>query len=182
MTSFRERLTMRNATNVCIRIPLATFLIHQFSHWLFSRSRVEQLVLIFTAYPQFQYPYRAAKDLATLQKLTRFWPPHQGSGLGEFSIAFTVSLILFIRLIDVPTVLQSVFGYRYDSKILNFVLTPIYASVIPFLLLLPMMRLAEMHIFVLLLNFFHILVSSYFVFTVWFFLKSRSENSKEKTE
>ncbi|EFO88356.1 hypothetical protein CRE_12245 [Caenorhabditis remanei] len=88
-------------------------------------------------------------------------------------------------LIDMPTVTQSVVGTRYNSRIFNFIATPIYTSIIPFVLLLPMMRLSEMHIFVLALNFLHILGSCYIVYSVWYFLKSDKtevEQEKKKVE
>ncbi|EGT56561.1 hypothetical protein CAEBREN_26197 [Caenorhabditis brenneri] len=90
-------------------------------------------------------------------------------------------------LIDLPTVFQSIFGSRYNSRILNFLITPIYTSIIPFILLLPMMRLSEMHIFVIAMNFAHILGSCYIVYSVWYFCKidcggGKVEESKEKTE
>ncbi|CAO4371595.1 unnamed protein product [Caenorhabditis nigoni] len=182
MPNFRAHFSCRNIINLLVRIPLATFLIHQFSHWLFSRERTLQLVQFFTANPSFHSAGRAARDLSTIQKMARFWPPHQGYGLGEFSLVFTVSLILFMRLIDIPTVIQSISGKFYSSKILNFLITPIYTSIIPFILLLPMMRLSEMHIFVLALNFLHILGSSYIVYVIWYFLKNSEKLEKLKNE
>ncbi|KAF1760945.1 hypothetical protein GCK72_009198 [Caenorhabditis remanei] len=149
-----------------------------------SRGEAEKSAF-FTANPSFQFAGRAARDLSTIQKMTRFWPPHQGYGLGEFSLVYTICLILFMRLIDMPTVTQSVVGTRYNSRIFNFIATPIYTSIIPFILLFPMMRLSEMHIFVLALNFLHILGSCYIVYSVWYFLKSDKtevEQEKKKVE
>ncbi|EFO88324.1 hypothetical protein CRE_12246 [Caenorhabditis remanei] len=91
------RFSCRNIINLSVRIPLATFLIHYFSHWLFSKERAIQLIKFFTANPSFQFAGRAARDLSTIQKMTRFWPPHQGYGLGEFSLVYTICLILFMR-------------------------------------------------------------------------------------
>lgn len=185
MAGFRERFSCRNIINLLVRIPLATFLIHHFSHWLFAKERVMELIQLFTQYTWLHVNGRAARDLTTLQKMSRFWPPHQGQGFGEFSLAFTVSLILFMRLIDIPTVFQSVFGTRYNSRLLNFLITPIYTSIIPFILLFPMMRLSEMHIFVIAMNFAHILGSCYIVYAVWYFLKmdcGKVDEAKEKTD
>uniref|UniRef100_A0A1I7TWR5 MATE efflux family protein n=1 Tax=Caenorhabditis tropicalis TaxID=1561998 RepID=A0A1I7TWR5_9PELO len=117
--------------------------------------------------------------------MARFWPPHQGYGIGEFSLAFTICLILFIRLIDIPTVIYSLSGATYSNRLLNFLLTPIYTSICPFILLLPMMRLSEMHVFVLALNFAHLLISSYIVYSIWFFWKccaTEKAELKDKTE
>lgn len=186
MVGIRDKLSCRNIINLLIRIPLATFLIHHFSHWLFGRDRVMQLIQLFTKHTYFQVAGRAARDLGTIQKMAKFWPPHLGYGIGEFSLVYTVCLILFMRLIDIPTVIQSITGTRYNSRILNFLITPIYTSIIPFILLFPMMRLSEMHIFVLFLNFLHILGSCYIVYSIWYFCKmstvEEEEEVKEKKE
>ncbi|CCD66011.1 DUF2189 domain-containing protein [Caenorhabditis elegans] len=181
MAGIRDRLSCQNILNLLVRIPLATLSIHFFSHWLFTRDRAIQLIQIFTKNPMFHLPGRAAQDLSTIQKMARFWPPHKGYGMGEFSLVFTICLVLFIKLIDFPTVTKSIFGIRCTSPILNFLVTPIYTTFIPFILLFPMMRLSEMHIFVLLLNFIHILVSSYIVYAFWYFMKTEKD-CKEKTE
>ncbi|PIC40058.1 hypothetical protein B9Z55_011540 [Caenorhabditis nigoni] len=62
-----------------------------------SKNLASKKFQFFTANPSFHSAGRAARDLSTIQKMARFWPPHQGYGLGEFSLVFTISLVLFMR-------------------------------------------------------------------------------------
>ncbi|CAI5445635.1 unnamed protein product [Caenorhabditis angaria] len=166
------------------RIAISTIFVHFFSKFLFSPQRLTECLHLFSAWPLLQVPGQAAKDLAKLQKMTRFWPPHQET-FYEFSLAYTISLILLLNAISIETVYQSLFSTSQKlGNFTKFVFQPFYASIIVFIFLLPMQRLAEMHILVLILNFAHILTTSYAVYFVWNAWRKEDlgEEVKEKTE
>ncbi|RCN27030.1 hypothetical protein ANCCAN_27237 [Ancylostoma caninum] len=139
------------------------------------------------------------RDADRMPKMQKLWPPHD---YFELAVVFTVALYVILKYFLTPEnvlqVLQRVVGRpdfavnEEDEKALGTAHLPssllavrlfsaAVVAVCLFTLLLPMQRLAEMHIFVISLNFFHMLLMCELTAVIMFLYSERLQD-KVKTE
>ncbi|CAJ0598180.1 unnamed protein product [Cylicocyclus nassatus] len=137
-------------------------------------------------------------DIVRMTKMHKLWPPHM-----DFRIAavFTTALYILLNYFLQPIhILEALNRFRKSSDntaddsnsssnlqnasssniSLRFLSSAVTATLL-FILLLPMQRIAEMHIFVIVLNFLHILLISVLTTLIMFIWSERGKN-KIKSE
>ncbi|EPB73783.1 hypothetical protein ANCCEY_07120 [Ancylostoma ceylanicum] len=138
------------------------------------------------------------RDADRMPKMHKLWPPHDNF---ELAVVYTVALYVFLKCFLTPEnvlqVLQRLVGRPdfnvtdEDEKVLGtghlpsslLALRLFSAAVVAvsvFTLLLPMQRLAEMHVFVISLNFLHILLTCEMTAVIMFFYAERLQDKVKK--
>ncbi|KJH50505.1 hypothetical protein DICVIV_03355 [Dictyocaulus viviparus] len=157
------------ALEITMRLTLAIVINFYLSQAIFNKNLGSFLDSMFKASPLRNWnAFRA--DIDRLPKMQRFWPPHSHI---ELAAVFTVVLYVLLKYFRYPdnllrrdvSVATSTsssgdvdVATRLRSSFMARLLGACVTAILLFTLLLPMQRLAEMHIFVIIVNFIHLLL------------------------
>ncbi|KAK6741993.1 hypothetical protein RB195_009706 [Necator americanus] len=189
----RESMTAtepRSIIETTIRLALASTLNFYLSQYIFDNRLIPFLEDAFRTSPLIYWPaFRT--DTERLPKMQRLWPPHANF---ELAVVFTLGLYMILKyflrpehVLEVLSRLNSSSEFPFDDKVNDLAGRNHHAlrarlfsagivAVSIFTLLLPMQRIGEMHIFVIALNFVHILLLCELSAVLMFLYSERSEN------
>ncbi|KAL6727888.1 hypothetical protein Aduo_009726 [Ancylostoma duodenale] len=194
ITSIQPRVVAETTA----RLALASAANYYLSQCMFDRRLIPFLDNVFKASPLINWS-AFHRDADRMPKMQKLWPPHDNFELAVvFTMALYVTLKYFLTPENVLQVLQRLVGRpdftvseedekplgsgHFSSSLLAVRLfSAAVVAVCVFTLLLPMQRLAEMHIFVISLNFFHMLLMCELTAVIMFFYSERVQD-KVKTE
>ncbi|WKX98914.1 hypothetical protein Q1695_014080 [Nippostrongylus brasiliensis] len=172
-----------------VRLLLATVVNFYFSQLLFDVRVLASLDKVFSASPMIKWrAFRAESE--RLPKMQRLWPPHSQI---ELTAIFTTTLYLllehFLNAENVCALLQTVcyrtkssLNRRHSPQLSDRLLAAILTAFAMFLLLLPMQRLAEMHILVIVMNLLHSFVTCVMTAVIMFAFTQSLGKERAKAE
>lgn len=182
MASLQPRLIIETA----LRLAVATVVNTYFSQLIFTTNLMPILDEGFKSSRLANWTtFRA--DAERMPKMRRLWPPHATI---EFSFVFTTTVYIFLKCF----VVKRFTGEEKDGnlsagpvrctaiEIVQTLRSGLVIAVVLFLMLLPMQRLAEMHVFVIVLNLVHSVLLCQFVALIMFAFSARTEGIKVKVE
>ncbi|XGW17319.1 hypothetical protein V3C99_002186 [Haemonchus contortus] len=166
---FRESLFSiqpKVVAEVAVRLSIATVVNYYLSQFLFCHKTIPVIENLFQTTSLVDWmAFRLDPD--RLPKMYRLWPPHSHIGI---TAMFTVTLYILLKYFMTPDHVWQLLGRRARSEeekessqlhrpcsvLVARLLSASVVALTVFVLLLPMQRLAEMHIFVIVLNFLHV--------------------------